>query len=153
MHFQLNSNKVGSDMREEGEIWWKDPRDLSCSKGTFNSTWVVWWWFWFLALTLWRTQPLCLSSCGIQRTVAHRTSELIPSPHMCSGMTPRYVALRLEKQKMSELSIDTSQAQCGDKSHATPQTIVEGALTMVPLYRGLSGKYHTREMMRVKRTS
>ena len=71
----------------------------------------------------------------------------------CSGMTPRYVALRLEKQKMSELLIDTSQAQRGDKSHATPQTIVEGALTMVPLYRGLSGRVHTRETMGIKRTS
>ena len=48
---------------------------------------------------------------------------------------------------MSELLIDTSQAQRGDKSHAMLQTIVEGTLTVVPLCRGLSGKIHTRETM------
>ena len=50
-----------------------------------------------------------------------------------------YVALRTRNKECKWTSIKCSQAQCRDKSCAMSQTIVEGALNMVPLCRDWVG--------------
>ena len=58
----------------------------------------------------------CLKSTGkVQGIACH-----------CSGMTPHYAKLEDDKGEVGELLGRTSQAKCGDKSHAKPTVHSEG---------------------------